>query len=71
MTVMLQAFFEEADALLPRLNNRKLFPARLMARIYRRMLEKMIKADFPASGWSFSLSKRAKLREVFLCLLSS
>jgi phytoene synthase len=65
-----QAFFEEADALLPRLSNRKLFPARLMGRIYRRMLEKMIKADFPAAGWRPSLSKWVKLREAFICLFS-
>ncbi|MEE9240338.1 MAG: squalene synthase HpnC [bacterium] len=66
-----QAFFEEADALLPQMNNRKLLPARFMGRIYRHMLEKMIKADFPAAGWKPSLSKWAKLREAFLCLLTT
>ena len=65
------AYFEEADASLSDLNRLRLFPARLMGRIYRRMLEQMIKSNFPAGGWKPSLSKWAKLREALLCLINT
>ncbi|MEE9257045.1 MAG: presqualene diphosphate synthase HpnD, partial [bacterium] len=64
-----QELFEEANSLLPERSHWRLFPARFMGRVYRRVLGNMVAADFPAPGWKPSLSKWAKLREAFLCLL--
>lgn len=66
-----QAFFEEAESSLPVRNRIRLFPARFMGAIYRRMLQRMLKLDFPPKGWNPSLSKWAKIREALVCLLTS
>ena len=64
-----EAFFQKADALIPGRSRRRLFPARFMGRVYRRVLERIVAADFPGPGWKASLSKGAKLREALLCLI--
>jgi phytoene synthase len=62
-----RAFFREAEDVRPAGTRRSLFAARLMGRIYLRMLTQMEKAGFPVSGWRPSLSKGAKIREALLC----
>jgi phytoene synthase len=64
-----RSFFAEADAALPRDGREKLFPARLMGRIYRRLLEEMDGAGFPPGGWRPPLSAWTKLREALRCYL--
>ncbi|MBT4093840.1 MAG: squalene/phytoene synthase family protein, partial [Nitrospinaceae bacterium] len=61
--------YESADALRPDRSRWRLFPARFMGRVYRKVLENMIESNFPGPGLRPSLSKPAKLREAFLCLL--
>ncbi|MEK6711723.1 MAG: squalene synthase HpnC [Nitrospinota bacterium] len=64
-----RSYFAEAQAHLPREAMGPLFPARLMGRIYRRMLEELDGAGFPPGGWRPPLSTLAKLREALRCYL--
>ena len=61
--------FQKADELLPKNKHWCLFSVRLMGRVYRKILENMMAANFPELGSRYSLSRWAKVREVFLCLL--
>ena len=61
--------FQKANDLLPKNSHWRLFPARFMGRVYGKVLENMMAADFPGPGPRLSLSKWAKFREAFLCLL--
>ena len=62
-----RAFYREADGHLPADAKDKLFPARLMGRIYRRLLEEMDAAGFPPAPWRPPLSTASKLLEAFHC----
>ncbi|OGL58691.1 MAG: hypothetical protein A3J27_04390 [Candidatus Tectomicrobia bacterium RIFCSPLOWO2_12_FULL_69_37] len=62
-----RAFYQEADAALPAEGKERLFPARLMGRIYRRLLEEMEGAGFPPGGWRPPLPAWVKLREALRC----
>lgn len=64
-----RGLYERADALRPDGSRWRLFPARFMGRVYRKVLENMTAEDFPGPGLRPSLSKPEKLREAFLCLL--
>ena len=61
--------YDSADALRPDGSRWRLFPARFMGRVYRKVLENMLAANFLGPGLRPSLSKSEKLREAFLCLL--
>jgi 15-cis-phytoene synthase len=54
-------FYEEAEASLPRAEAGELLPARIMASIYRTLLEKMRADDFHVFGKRYRLSRPHKL----------
>jgi phytoene synthase len=63
-----KAFYREAERSLPDGKKWPLFPPRLMAMIYRRLLEKIETDSFPVWGARPKLSVWSKLREVARCL---
>ncbi len=64
-----RGFYREAERSLPDGKKWALFPPRLMAMIYRRLLEKIETDSFPVWGERPKLSVWSKLREVARCLL--
>lgn len=64
-----RAYYERADAALRDAERAALLPARLMARIYQRLLRKMEADQFRHTDHRPSLPSRAKLHEALRCLL--
>lgn len=56
-----EAFFRKASETLPDSKGRKLVPARIMSRFYRRILKKLQKENFPVFRKKISLSAPEKL----------
>lgn len=61
------AFFEEAERLLPADSRRSARPARVMGRLYRRLLDKMRAGEFRV----FAERPRLSVAEKFICLVGA
>ncbi|MBC7979769.1 MAG: squalene/phytoene synthase family protein, partial [Armatimonadetes bacterium] len=64
-------YFKEAEALLPAVDREALLPARIMAEIYRCLLEKMRAGGFKVFARRYSVSKARKLAILSKYLLAA